>query len=336
MRNGVMARVAGLALVLAGGSAWAQCGGGVASAASEGMTCQELPRTAEAYDLLATGQPSAMRSGPSIVGVASGDSRFSTLVKLVKAADLVSVLDGEGPFTVLAPTDDAFAKLDRKLVASLLEPKNKALLQSVLLYHVISGQAMSSDVAKLEGAATVNGQRVDIVASRTGITVDKAKVIIADVRASNGVIHAIDTVLLPETKNLAEVASSAGSFRALVTFASAAGLVPALTADQPLTILAPTDEAFEALGFSTILDLLQPENRDMLASILKDHVIAGRVYSDQVAGLTEAGAISGRTLEISASRLGITVGGARVIKADVEATNGVIHVIDRVILPQGS
>ncbi len=132
-----------------------------------------------------------------IVDTAVSNGQFQTLVAAVQAAGLVDVLKGDGPFTVFAPTDDAFAKLPDGTVENLLKPENKDQLVAVLTYHVVPGKVMSTDVAgKKLSAATAQGSEVDIDATN-GVMVDGAKVIAADVEASNGVIHVIDTVILP-------------------------------------------------------------------------------------------------------------------------------------------
>ncbi len=123
---------------------------------------------------------------------------FATLVAAVKAADLVDTLKGKGPFTVFAPNDDAFAKLPAGTVESLLEPENKDKLVAILTYHVVPGKVMAADVVKLESAATVQGQEVAIKVADGTVMVDNATVIAADVKASNGVIHVIDTVIMPK------------------------------------------------------------------------------------------------------------------------------------------
>lgn len=123
--------------------------------------------------------------------------KFNTLVAAVKAAGLVDTLKGTGPFTVFAPTDEAFAKLPAGTLESLLKPENKAKLQSILTYHVVAGNVMASDVAKLTSAKTVEGGNVAIKTSRQGVMVNNAMVTKADIATSNGVIHVIDTVLLP-------------------------------------------------------------------------------------------------------------------------------------------
>jgi len=129
------------------------------------------------------------------------DSRFSTLVAAVKAADLVETLKGEGPFTILAPTNEAFAALPEGTVETLLKPESKAQLQAILTYHVIPAKAMAKDVVTMSEAPTVQGSPIQIkVRDGKVILNDSAEVIITDVAASNGVIHAIDTVLLPPSE----------------------------------------------------------------------------------------------------------------------------------------
>ena len=124
--------------------------------------------------------------------------KFNTLVAAVKAAGLVETLKGEGPFTVFAPTDEAFAKLPAGTLDDLLKPANKAKLQNILKYHVVSGKVMAADVVKLHTAKTVEGQNVTITATNGHVKVDHANVTKTDIVASNGVIHVIDAVILPK------------------------------------------------------------------------------------------------------------------------------------------
>ena len=132
-----------------------------------------------------------------IIAVASGAGSFKTLVAAVKAAGLVETLQGSGPFTVFAPTDEAFAKLPEGTVADLLKPENKAKLVGILTYHVVPGKVMAADVKTMK-AKTVNGQELDIKAADGKVTINDAKVIKTDISASNGVIHVIDSVVLPK------------------------------------------------------------------------------------------------------------------------------------------
>jgi len=132
-----------------------------------------------------------------IVDTAVEAGSFNTLVAAVTAADLVETLKGAGPFTVFAPTDEAFAKLPAGTVEDLLKPENKAKLQAVLTYHVVAGKVLAADVVNLTSATTVQGQDVAIVVGEEGVTINGAKVIKTDIETSNGVIHVIDTVILP-------------------------------------------------------------------------------------------------------------------------------------------
>jgi uncharacterized surface protein with fasciclin (FAS1) repeats len=128
--------------------------------------------------------------------VAAGS--FTTLAKALTAADLIGTLKGKGPFTVFAPTDEAFAKLPAGTLESLLRPENKAKLQRILTYHVVAGKVMAADVVKLDSAKAVSGDAITIATKGTAVTVDAALVTKTDIVASNGVIHVIDTVILPK------------------------------------------------------------------------------------------------------------------------------------------
>ena len=133
-----------------------------------------------------------------IVDIAAGNENFSTLVAAVQAAGLVETLKSDGPFTVFAPTNEAFAKLPEGTVENLLLPENKDQLIAVLTYHVVPGNVTAAQVVDLDSAETVQGQSIDIAVSDDGVTVDGAKVIQTDIMATNGVIHVIDSVILPE------------------------------------------------------------------------------------------------------------------------------------------
>ena len=133
-----------------------------------------------------------------IVDTAVASGSLKTLVSAVQAAGLVDTLKGTGPFTVFAPTDGAFAKLPSGVVEDLLKPENQAKLRAVLTYHVLPGKVMAADVAKINMAKTVNGQAVAVTAKNGSVMVDNAKVINTDILTSNGVIHVIDTVILPK------------------------------------------------------------------------------------------------------------------------------------------
>jgi transforming growth factor-beta-induced protein len=267
-----------------------------------------------------------------IVDTAVAAGSFNTLAAALKAAGLIDALKGDGPFTVFAPTDAAFAKLPAGTVESLLKPENKDKLTAILTYHVVPGRVRANQVANLTGADTLNGQRIAINATSAGVRVDNANVTATDVIASNGVIHVIDTVILPESRDIVDVAVSAGSFKTLAAALGAAGLVDALKGDGPFTVFAPTDEAFAKLPAGTVENLLKPENIEQLRAILTYHVVPGRVFSDAVVKLNDATTLNGAKVKINASQ-GVRINDAQVVAADINASNGVIHVIDSVILP---
>ena len=258
--------------------------------------------------------------------VAAGD--FGTLVAAVKAAGLAETLSGAGPFTVFAPTDAAFAKLPTGTVEALLANPEK--LKSLLLFHVVSGSVMAKDVTGLKTAPTVFGQDLAVDAS-DGVKINGATVTAADIACSNGVIHVIDTVLLP--KNVVDIAAGNEDFSTLVAAVTAAGLVETLSGDGPFTIFAPTNEAFAKLPAGTVEDLLKPENKAKLAAILTYHVVPGKVMAADVAGLSKATTVQGGDVSIKSKRDTVTINGAKVTVTDIVGSNGVIHVIDTVILP---
>lgn len=138
-------------------------------------------------------------SSKDIVDTAVGAGQFGTLVAAVQAAGLVDTLKGDGPFTVFAPTDEAFAKLPEGTVENLLKPENKDQLIAVLTYHVVPGKVLAADVVKLDEAKTVQGGSVNIEVANGGVSVDGAAVVATDIETSNGVIHVIDTVILPKS-----------------------------------------------------------------------------------------------------------------------------------------
>ncbi len=268
-----------------------------------------------------------------IVDTAVAAGSFKTLVAAVKAAGLVDTLKGAGPFTVFAPTDAAFAKLPEGTIVELLKPENKARLQAILTYHVVPGKVQAADVVKLTGAKTVQGQQIDVSVKNNKVSVDGANVVKTDIQTSNGVIHVIDSVLLPSEKDIVQTAADAKTFTTLLAAAKAAGLVEVLQSDGPLTVFAPTDEAFAQLPAGTVADLLKPENKEKLAAILTYHVVPGRVMAADVVEMKSAKTVNGAEISIDASDAGVMINKSKVVAADIEATNGVIHVIDSVLLP---
>jgi transforming growth factor-beta-induced protein len=271
-----------------------------------------------------------------IVDTAIADGRFKTLVAAVQAAGLVETLKGAGPFTVFAPTDEAFAKLPAGTVEGLL--KDPAALKDILLYHVVAGKVMAADAAKLSSADTVLGQPIAIKSDMGKVMINDATVALADVETSNGVIHVIDTVILPKAaqaapaaKDIVDTAIADGRFKTLVAAVQAAGLVETLKGAGPFTVFAPTDEAFAKLPAGTVEGLLK--DPAALKDILLYHVVAGKVMAADAAKLSSADTVLGKPIAIKVDMGKVMINDATVALADVLTSNGVIHVIDSVILP---
>jgi transforming growth factor-beta-induced protein len=285
--------------------------------------------------------PTEAPMAKDIVDTAVADGRFTTLAAALQAAGLVDTLKGEGPFTVFAPTDDAFAKLPAGTLDELLKPENKQKLTDILLYHVVDGKAMAADVSKLSAVKTLLGKDVAIKQDMGSVYANDAKIIITDIETSNGVIHVIDSVLLPpaeeaamDKKDIVDTAVADGRFTTLAAALQAAGLVETLKGEGPFTVFAPTDEAFAALPAGTVDSLLLPENKQKLTDILLYHVVPGKVMAADVVNLTSASTVLGKDIKVTVKDgkvyLNDTV---QVIITDIETANGVIHVIDAVLLP---
>ena len=282
---------------------------------------------------VAAGFSGVANAQKNIVETAVEAGSFKTLVAAATAADLGGALSGPGPFTVFAPTDDAFAKLPKGTVETLLKPENKAKLQAILKYHVVSGTVMAADVVKVKGAVSLNGQRIAVKVDGGKVAVDSANVVKTDIKCSNGVIHVIDSVILPSTDLIPSVADKAGSFKTLLAAVKAAGLAETLSGEGPFTVFAPTDAAFAKIPEATLKDLLKPENKDKLVAILTYHVVPGRVFSEGALEAKSAKTVQGSSVKISVKDGAAFVDNAKIVTTDINAANGVIHVIDTVIMP---
>ena len=277
----------------------------------------------------ATPTPTQTPAMKNIIETAQEAGSFSTLLAAVDAAGLTETLSGEGPFTVFAPTDDAFAALPEGTVAALLEDP-EGDLKEILLYHVVSGNLMAEDVTAQPDAMTLNGKRIRFDTT-DGAMVEEANIITTDIVCSNGVIHVIDAVMLPKG-NIVETAVADGRFTTLVAALQAAGLDTTLCDEtKDFTVFAPTDDAFAALPEGTVETLLEdPEGQ--LTDILLYHVADGRYMAADVVTMESIDTLQGSPLTIDTSD-GVMVDGATVIITDVTCSNGVIHVIDAVMIP---
>lgn len=275
----------------------------------------------------------------NLVQTAQALPDFSILVEAVVAANLAGVLSGPGPFTVFAPTNAAFAALLVELGMSKAQLLgNVPLLTAVLRYHVLASRVLKAEVPLGTAIATVQGESLSIdgtlaITDRNG---RKASIVATDVFASNGVIHVVDKVILPKLPSIVELAQATPAFSLLVEALVAADLVGALSGPAPLTVFAPTNDAFVALlaELGTSKEALFA-NKALLTAVLTYHVVPGRVYRAGVPVGVPIRTLNGGSFSVNA-QLRITDANARVAgitATDALALNGVVHTLDRVILP---
>jgi len=282
--------------------------------------------------------PQPLPMEESIADIAAGNADFSILVEALSKAGLVNTLDGAGTFTVFAPTNAAFEDLFTALGVSGIEELSADVLTPILLYHVLGTLAKSTDLSdgyfETLSVFTPGNYGINIlVGLDSGVQLNATtNVTTADVMASNGVIHIIDKVLLPP--DVVDIAIANASFTHLVAAVVKADLVSALKADGPFTVFAPTDAAFEALfdelGVAGIDDL----SAETLTPILLYHVVSGNVRAADVSTGMVPTLNQDYDLDINADGSGVTINmSTNVIATDVQAKNGVVHVIDKVLLP---
>jgi transforming growth factor-beta-induced protein len=273
----------------------------------------------------------------SVAGVVEATSSLSTLEAVLSEAGLLAVLGSGGPYTLFAPTDAAFQALPGDLLGAVLA--DDELLEAVLLNHVVEGAALAGSLSDGQQLTTLGGGMLGVTVQGGTVRIGGSAVIQADLEASNGVVHVIDAVLVPELPepepesepepDLVDVAVDAG-FSTLVGAVQAAGLEEVLRGEGPFTVFAPTDEAFADLPEGVLEALL--EDPDALAEILTYHVIPGRIFASDLEDGLEVTTVQGTTLTISLDG-GARVNDAGITGTDILTANGVIHVIDAVLTP---
>jgi len=281
--------------------------------------------------LLAASLPLNSSAGPTddIPTNAAGTGVHDSLVAALAHAGLVTTLEGTGPFTVFAPTDQAFAAAGIDL-ADFDTPEENDTLSDILLHHVYAGEVPASAVTDGMLATMVNGDKVKFGVSGGTVTVGAATVTTADVMSSNGIIHVIDTVLLPPV-DIPATAQSTTIHDSLVAAVIQADLLTTLQGPGPFTVFAPTDQAFVDAGID-LASLDTPEGKATLSDILLYHVVSSEVPASAVADCTETDAANGQPLAFTVGD-GVMVNDANVVMTDVITSNGLIHVIDKVLSP---
>ncbi len=278
--------------------------------------------------LAVTASPPARAAAPGdLLTVAEGDARLKLVVANLKTTGLDQVLQGGGPFTLFAPTDDAFASVPE---GQLTGP----LLKQSLLYQVVPGSLTAADLSELDSLPTLLGEPLAVTHEGDSTKLNSAQVVAADLQASNGVIHVIDTVLLPEKpqaadgKDIADTLTGDPKFKTLAGILKETGIDQVLHEAGPFTLFAPPDGAdWQRVGEAAMQDTAS------LKDLLLHHVAVGRLTSDVLQKLQSTQTLSGAPLTISAKGETVTVAEAGVTSSDIEASNGIIHLVDSVLVP---
>ncbi len=291
----------------------------------------------------------------TVVKLLASDERFSTLASAVEAAGLTDTLRQAEAVTIFAPSNEAFAALDQAVLSDLLA--DPAQLSEVLLYHVVPDVVMSADIT--DGAVdTLQGSPVMIAVNKGAVTVNGAAVSEADLTASNGVVHVIDQVLLPPSEEdaggtvpprggtvppaaaaelpatIVDAAAADSSLSKLANAITATGLDEALVGTGPFTLFAPNNAAFDALPKEQLAALLADPQQ--LSALLQHHVLSSAVTAEEITDGMNAAALDGKPLTFAVKDGSVSVNDAKVVAADIAAGNGVVHIIDQVLLPQNA
>jgi uncharacterized surface protein with fasciclin (FAS1) repeats len=302
-----------------------------ASIESVGITLadkKEGPFAIEVDWIRPMGGSATERSSPNSLASVATKANLTTLLELVKAAGIEFPKDAK--LTIFAPTNDAFAKLPREQVEFLTSAKGKATLQAILKHHVVAQSLESSALLDRRRLKALSGQSLEIDPS--ALSVDGARLVATDVAFDGGLVHVIDGVMLPELRSIEEIVAKDERFATLRAAIGAAGLGPQLGAENPgpWTLLAPSNEAFAAIPADALKTLL--EDRPALTAVLAAHVLPTAIRRDEMLAQGSARTLMGDgTVAFALASGAITVEGARIEVADIEASNGVIHIIDRVL-----
>ena len=272
----------------------------------------------------------------NVVETIDNQSDLSMLADLLDRANLTDALNGTGPFTVFAPSNEAFEMANQTMLQELTEGNNTENLTQLLTYHVVPGRIVLNETTENQTLTTLQGQKLVLKNNDTGFYVNDAMISESNLIATNGVVHVIDEVLeTPES--IAQIVKENENFSSLEAALEAAGLMETLNGSGPFTVFAPTDDAFDEID-PALLDWLLTQDTDTLSQILRYHVVAGEVYSWQLEDNTTLNTLEGSPLNVTVmnttdGQTMIMVGNATILISDIVASNGVIHVIDAVLLP---
>ena len=270
----------------------------------------------------------------TVFDIIANSPDHNLLEAAVRIAGLDDDLSSEGPFTVFAPTDEAFEALPEGTLEAILG--DIPTLTSILTYHAVGAAAFSSDLVDGQVITTLNGKDVPVTINDNGFFINDAQVIVSDLVATNGVVHVIDAVLLPtpSSNTIFDIISNSANHTTLEAAVVAAGLDAVLKTDGPFTVFAPTDDAFAALPAGTVEALLN--DIPTLTAILSYHAVAGIALSTDLSDGQKIATFNGAEVTVTINANGVFINNAKVTVADIIADNGVVHVIDAVLLPPPS
>ncbi len=276
------------------------------------------------------------QDSPAVGQLVAETETLTRLADLVEKAGLTEYLSAAGPITVFAPSDTAVGRLRAELYEDMTKPENRSQLRKFLLAHVVDGRISLQQALETGSATTRAGTYLYLHRSVDGKPMaNDAPIANADIEAGNGIIHIVDAVIATRP----DLIATAREDEQLTTFLNAveaAGLTATLRESGPLTILAPDNEAFEALGTETLADLLKPANKEKLTAILKYHVVPGWKHTYDKQQMDSLPTLHGGRIPIespSAAHWKIELGTARLERGNIDASNGVLHVVDRVLMP---
>ncbi len=287
--------------------------------------------------LAATGcQKNEAMPDNNITSIVSNDPNFSLLLSALVKADLVTTINTSNNITVFAPDNAAFAAagIDAAAISSL----SKDALAGILKYHVLGSVVSSANVPANGAVPTLENKNLFASRNASGVFVNGIKVKVADLQASNGVIHVIEKVMMPPTQTIAQIAAATPSLSLLLTAVVKAGLANAVSGDGNFTVFAPTNAAFNAAGFNSDADI-NAASTSLISTVVRYHVLTTNVFASDLINNTNATTLQGGALLInitSAASVKIAASSnpsSNITSADIVATNGVVHLINRVLLP---
>lgn len=282
----------------------------------------------------------AAPSGPvDLVSTVAQTAELSSLRLAILSSGLNEALSSTGPFTLLAPSNEAFARLDKQTLASLLAPENQPALAAIIAHHVLPGRLSASDLARLASAPSLSGQRLEVRRGPSGPIIAGGSISVADISASNGVIHIIDCVLLPTTRDIRATLEASGRFGRFLALLDALDDDELIPPGAQVTLLAPTDGAFDALSNEAVAMLKTRRNRDALRALVENHIIPERLTASQAVAQSPIRTAHGSVLRATSDaeghlRLQFTEkDSANILAADLDTTNGLVQVVDALIVP---